>query len=133
MGRPDQQHVRAMRNLLTEARTENSRMVAAAIGGHLFRITREAGKAPELAEASDIVRGASLDLLTALHRGKDVNGARRAALESVETLEAALPDPAQLTPITPRSADPHPVSLGRKGIRGLAARKLSAVLPLWRI
>ena len=132
MRRPEQQHVRAMRNLLAEARPENSRMVAAAIGGHLFRITREAGKARELAEASDIVRDASLGLLTALHRGKDVNGARRAALESVETLEAALPDPAQLTPITPRGSDTRPLSLGRTGIRSLAVRKLSAVLPLWR-
>jgi hypothetical protein len=132
MRRPEQQHVRAMRNLLAEARPENSRMVAAAIGGHLVRITREAGRAPELAEASDIVRDASLDLLTALQRGKDVNGARRAALESVETLEAALPDPAQLTPVLPGGADTRPVSVGRTGIRSLAIRKLSAVLPLWR-
>jgi hypothetical protein len=132
MRRPEEQHVRAMRNLLAEARAENSRMVAAAIGGHLSRITREAGKAPELAEASDVVRDASLGLLTALHRGRDVNGARRAALKSVETLEAALPDPAQLTPITPRDPESRPGTVGPKAIRSLAVRKLSAVLPLWR-
>ena len=67
-------------------------MVAAAIGGHLSRITKEAGEARALGEASDTVRDASLDLLKALHRGHDVNGARKAALESVELLEAALPD-----------------------------------------
>lgn len=131
MGRPEEQHVRAMRNLLAEARAENSRMVAAAIGGHLSRISRSAGKVDELAEASDVVRDASLDLLTALHRGKDVNGARRAALQSVETLEAALPDPAQLIPITPRHEPRAPVS-GPRALRSLAVRKLSAVLPLWR-
>jgi len=131
MRRPEEQHVRAMRNLLAEARAENSRMVAAAIGGHLVRISREAGKGPELAQASDIVRDASLGLLTALHRGNDVNRARRDALKSVETLEAALPDPAQLTPIKPRNVAP-PATLGPKAIRNLAFRKLSAVLPLWR-
>ena len=132
MGRPEEQHVRAMRNLLAEARAENSRMVAAAIGGHLSRIGRSAGKVGELAEASDVVRDASLDLLTALHRGKDVNGARRAALQSVATLEAALPDPAQLTPIAPRHVEPRAPISGPKALRSLAVRKLSAVLPLWR-
>jgi hypothetical protein len=61
-----------------------------------------------------------------------VNGARRAALKSVETLEAALPDPAHLTPITPRDPQSRPGTLGPKAIRSLAVRKLSAVLPLWR-
>ena len=132
MRRPEEQHVRAMRNLLAEARADNSRMVAAAIGGHLSRITREAGRAGGLAEASDVVRDASLDLLKALHRGSDVPGARKAALASVETLEAALPDPAMLTPIAPRSPDARPAAMRTKTIRSLAARKLSAVLPLWR-
>jgi hypothetical protein len=132
MRRPEDQHVRAMRNLLADARAENSRMVAAAIGGHLSRITRGASEARSLGEASDVVRDASLDLLRALHHGKDVNRARKAALASVETLEAALPDPASLTPIAPREEKPRSSSLGAKAMRSLAARKLSAVLPLWR-
>ncbi|NNM72597.1 hypothetical protein [Enterovirga aerilata] len=134
MRRPEDQHVRAMRNLLAEARAENSRMVAAAIGGHLSRITKEVGAVEELDHASDVVRDASLDLLKALHRGKDVNRARSAALRSVEMLEAALPDPSSLTPLAPRGGQSRPASLGRpRAIRELAGRKLAGVLPpLWR-
>ena len=132
MRRPEEQHVRAMRHLLAEARAENSRMVAAAIGGHLSRITREPGKPRELVEATDVVRDASLDLLKALQCGDDVNRARRAALQSVERLEAALPDPSALTPVVPRRAEAPRTSLGPKAIRALAGRKLAAVLPLWR-
>jgi hypothetical protein len=134
MGRPEEQHVRAMRNLLTEARAENSRMVAAAIGGHLSKLTREAGReASQLGQASDTVRDASLDLLKALHHGRDVNGARRIALDSVSTLEAALPSTSSLKPLAPRDLKPRqPSSVGARVSRGFAARKLLNVLPLWR-
>lgn len=132
MRRPEEQHVRAMRDLLAQARAENSRMVAAAIGGHLSRMAREAGKPRELVEASDVVRDASLDLLKALQCGHNVNGARKAALQSVERLEAALPDPAALTPLALRRPEPPRSSLSSKAIRALAGRKLAAVLPLWR-
>ncbi|MGA0595735.1 hypothetical protein [Enterovirga sp. CN4-39] len=132
MRRRDDDRVRAMRDLLAGVRAENSRMVAAAIGGHLSRITKEAGEARALGEASDTVRDASLDLLKALHRGHDVNGARKAALESVELLEAALPDPAALTKRSPSGPEHHPAAARTKEIRKAARSGLSAVLPLWR-
>lgn len=94
MARPNGHEVRAMRSLIREARAENSRMVAAAIGGHLSRITRQAESAP-LAQASDVVRDASLTLLKAIHHSDDVGQARTAALNSVDTLEAALPQAGQ--------------------------------------
>ena len=132
MRRPEEQHVRAMRHLLAEARAENSRMVAAAIGGHLSRITRDTGKPREVVDATEVVRDASLDLLKALQCGDDVSRARSAALQSVERLEAALPDASALVPIAPRHVDTPRSSLGPRAIRALAGRKLAAVLPLWR-
>ena len=131
MQRPEEQHVLAMRNLLAEARPENSRMVAAAIGGHLSRLSRELGReAGEVGKASDVVRDASLDLLKALHCGQDIHRARKAALDSVETLEAALPDTSGLTRL-PGRAEPG-ASVSPKAIRALAARRLKTVLPLWK-
>lgn len=99
---PNDRQVRAMRSLLAEARVENSRMVAAAIGGHLSRITRQAGGA-ELEDASESVRDASLHLLKALHQSEGVTPARKAALRSVDSLEAAFPDRvvAQSAPLGP--------------------------------
>lgn len=132
MRRPDDQHVRAMRNLLAEARVENSRMVAAAIGGHLSRITRATGTPQELGHASDIVRDASLGLLKALHEGKDVNNARQAALASVGMLEAALPDPSSLTKLPASTPAARPAEARTRAIRAFARTRLSAVLPLRR-
>ena len=91
MRHPNHQQVRAMRTLLKEARVDNSRMVAAAIGGHLFRITRQTGST-ELDDASESVRDASLHLLKALQQSDGVTPARAAALRSVDSLESALPD-----------------------------------------
>ena len=132
MRRPDDQRVRAMRNLLAEARVENSRMVAAAIGGHLSRITKETTAPDDLGHASDVVRDASLDLLKALHEGKDVNRARQAALQSVEVLEAALPDPSSLTKLVPSTRPARPAEARGRAIRDFARTRFSSVLPLWR-
>lgn len=129
---PEDGRVRAMRSLLADARAENARMVAAAIGGHLSRIGRAAGNHERLGEATDVVRDASLELLTALHSGKDAMGARKVAIASVASLEAALPDPAGMTPLAPKAvARPTGPDRGRR-IRELARGKLAAVLPLWR-
>ncbi|MDB5559503.1 MAG: hypothetical protein JWQ36_2437 [Enterovirga sp.] len=132
MRRPDDQHVRAMRHLLSGARVENSRMVAAAIGGHLSRITKNAGSAEDLGQASDVVRDASLGLLKALHQGEDVSRARKAALESVEMLEAALPDTASLKRRPASGAEAKPAAARSRAIRDFARNRLSAVLPLRR-
>ena len=132
MRRPDDQRVSAMRNLLAEARVENSRMVAAAIGGHLSRITKSAGAPDELGPASDVVRDASLGLLKALHEGTGVKRAREAALESVEILQAALPDPSSLTRLPPSTPAARPAEARTKAIRDFARSRFSSVLPLWR-
>ena len=106
---PEDRHVRTMRNLLKDAGTENSRMVAAAIGGHLSRITRSA-RSTGLEGASDRVRDASLDLLKAIHRGRGIMSARDVALASVDGLEAELVRPTapspDLTLDVPRRAGP---------------------------
>jgi hypothetical protein len=133
MRRPDDERVvSAMRNLLAEARVENSRMVAAAIGGHLSRITKSAGAADELGPASDVVRDASLGLLKALHEGKNVKRARQAALESVEILQAALPDPSSLTRLPTSTPVTRPTEARTKAIRDFARSRFSSVLPIWR-
>ena len=85
-----ERQVGAVRRLLSEARADNSRMVAAAIGAHLSGLTRDSA-APELQGASDVVRDASLHLLKAIHRSDGIARARTAALKSVDGLEAALP------------------------------------------
>lgn len=130
--RPDDHRVRAMRSLLAEARADNARMVAAAIGGHLSRIGRAAGPHDGLDEATEVVRDASLDLLKALHHGKDVIRARQVALASVATLEAALPDQSAMTPLAPKAAASRPGFDPGRRIRELARGRLAAVLPLWR-
>ncbi|MDB5513226.1 MAG: hypothetical protein JWR08_2709 [Enterovirga sp.] len=84
-------HVRTMRALIGTAKRENARMVAAAIGGHLTKLARETGHDPDVADASETVREASLSLLKALNRDADVATARKVALRSIETLEATIP------------------------------------------
>lgn len=125
MANPREQQVRAMRNLLTGARVENTRMVAAAIGGHLSRISRETGS-PELAGASETVRDASLTLLKSLHQSEGVMRARNAALRSVDALEAALPGRS-----AGKGEPPSPARAGAerlKPLRKLTARSLSSFL-----
>jgi hypothetical protein len=115
---PRERQVGAMRRLLSEARADNSRMVAAAIGGHLSRITRD-GSVPELEGPTETVRDASLDLLKAINRSDGVARARKAALRSVDTLAAALPAAAPDGPPSP------PVRINP--LRRLAMRTLPAL------
>lgn len=82
--------VSKFRGMLNLARPENSRMVAASIGGHLEIIVTETGFRDEVAGATNAVRNASLGFLTSLHRTGDVAGARRAVLTSLDQLEAHL-------------------------------------------
>ncbi len=82
--------VSKLRGMLHLAGPENSRMVAATIGRHLEIIVIETGGRREVAGATDAVRDASLGFLTSLHRPGDVAGARRAALTSLDQLEARL-------------------------------------------
>lgn len=122
MKSPNERQVRAMRKLLRDAQVENSRMVAAAIGGHLTKITRQV-TTPEIEGATETVRDASLALLTSLHRSHDVRSARTAALWSVAMLEATLPDPP-----SPRAATREPARRVSP-LRRLAQRTLPALRP----
>lgn len=132
--RQGDQHIRTMRMLVSTARRENARMVAAAIGGHLSRLAGETGLDPGVSDASETVREASLSLLKALNRDADVATARKVALRSVETLEAAIPEPAG-SPRRPivlahQAQDTRP-SLRNPGIlRRLASRGLPALFQL---
>jgi hypothetical protein len=87
----EERHLRGIRNLLREARVENSRVVAAAIGDHLSKLGKRTGGDRTVAEAADGIRDASLALLKSLHLGHDVVAAREAALAAVNPLEASLP------------------------------------------
>ena len=82
--------VRTIRTALKLAQPENSRIAAATIGGHLDVITRNLASHSEVAQASDAVRDASLDLLVSLVRKREAAAARAAALQSVDRLEASL-------------------------------------------
>ena len=82
--------VSKVRGMVHLACPENSRMVAASIGLHLEIIVTETGCRDEVAGATEAVRDASLDFLISLHRAGDVTGARRAALTSLDQLEARL-------------------------------------------
>ncbi|MDB5558986.1 MAG: hypothetical protein JWQ36_1920 [Enterovirga sp.] len=87
---PGMERVIRLRTILKLAGRENSRMVAATIGGHLQAITIEAPKHPALVDAADAVRDASLGFLTSLHGRGDVATARHQVLNSVDRLEACL-------------------------------------------
>jgi hypothetical protein len=91
MQKVEERHVRGIRNLLREARAENSRVVAAAIGDHLFKLDKRSGGNLNVAEAADGLRDASLHFLKSLHLGQDTVAAREAALAAVAPLEASLP------------------------------------------
>ena len=80
----------SLRNILRLAGRDNSRMVAATIGGHLHAITIEGPRRPALIDATDAVRDASLGFLTSLHGRGDVAAARHQLLSSVDRLEACL-------------------------------------------
>ncbi len=86
-------HVRTMRALLNDANQENSRMVAAAIGGHLAKLTNGRNH-DALDAATNMVRETSLRLLRSVHLDAGVEEARRRALRSVDLLDATLPGPA---------------------------------------
>lgn len=68
-------------------------MVAAAIGGHLAKLTRGRNHAA-LDAATNMVRETSLRLLRSVHLESDVEEARRRALRSIELLDATIPGPA---------------------------------------
>ncbi len=80
----------SLRTVLNLAGRENSRMVAATIGGHLQALAIEIPQRPALAGATEAVRDASLGFLTSLHGRGDVAIARRQALTSLDNLEACL-------------------------------------------
>lgn len=82
--------VRTIRSALKLARPENSRIVAATIGGHLEVITGAAPPHPEVAHATDAVRDASLDFLVSLVTHREAAQARDVALSTVDRLEASL-------------------------------------------
>jgi hypothetical protein len=82
--------VTSLRTILRLAGRDNSRMVAATIGGHLQALAIEAPKRPALADATEAVRDASLGFLTSLHGRGDVVTARSQVLTSVDRLEACL-------------------------------------------
>ena len=83
--------VRSLRVMMNLAIRENSRMVAATIGRQLQEFSADARDREDIADATEAVRDASFDLLTSLHgRGGDVVNARRAALHSIDRLEASL-------------------------------------------
>ena len=88
--RPVSALVSSLRAVLSLAGRENSRMVAATIGGHLDALAGEAPRRPALADATEAVRDASFGFLTSLHGRGDIHDARRQALTSVDHLEACL-------------------------------------------
>ena len=89
----ENRHIRVMRELIAEASPENSRMVAAAIGGHLAKLV-DGRHYAALDAATDTVRETSLRLLKSLHLETNVEPARRRALRSLDLLDATLPGPA---------------------------------------
>ena len=82
--------VTSLRTILKLAGRENSRMVAATIGGHLQAISIEAPRRPAVDDAAAAVRDASLGFLTSLHGCGDVAEARSQVLRSVDRLEQCL-------------------------------------------
>jgi hypothetical protein len=87
---PGIDRVTSLRTILRLAGRDNSRMVAATIGGHLQALSIEAPRRPALADATEAVRHASLGFLTSLHGRGDVVTARSQVLTSVDRLEACL-------------------------------------------
>lgn len=87
---PGIDRVTSLRRILNLAGRENSRMVAATIGGHLDALNIEVARRPALVDATDAVRDASLGFLTSLHGRGDVVSARQHVLTSVDRLEACL-------------------------------------------
>ena len=96
MQKAAERHIRGIRNLLREARAENSRVVAAAIGDHLSKLGKWSGGNLNVAEASDGIRDASLHLLKSLHLGHDAAVPRELALAAVTPLEASMPEKSSL-------------------------------------
>lgn len=84
------ERVRTIRTALKLAKPENSRIVAATIGGHLEVIARSAIPQPSVQDASEAVRDASFDFLVSLVTIGEASGARSAALHSVDRLEETL-------------------------------------------
>ena len=82
--------VTSLRTILNLAARNNSRMVAATIGGHLQALTVEGPTRPALLDATEAVRDASLGFLTSLHGRGDITAARNQVLSSVDRLEACL-------------------------------------------
>ncbi|NNM72929.1 hypothetical protein [Enterovirga aerilata] len=87
---PGIDRVSSLRRILNLAGRENSRMVAATIGGHLQALAIELPTMPALTDATEAVRDASLGFLTSLHGKGDPVTARHHVLSSVDRLEACL-------------------------------------------
>ncbi len=87
---PPKDRVIRMRAIVNVAGRENSRMIAATIGGHLQALAVEIPTRPALADATEAVRDASLGFLTSLHGRGDVVTAKHQLLSSVDRLEACL-------------------------------------------
>jgi hypothetical protein len=116
----DAEQVRKLRSALTKARAENSRMMAAAIGAHLRRITA-AAENPGVVQASERVKDATLQLLTSLHSQGDIATTRVAALESLDRLEGSL-EPQDLRP-GPLASPQHLTPPKRGGLLGRFTRR----------
>lgn len=82
--------VRTIRTALKLAKPENSRIVAATIGGHLEVISRATSPQPGVVDASAAVRDASFDFLVSLVTKGEAGESRSVALHSVDRLEAML-------------------------------------------
>lgn len=117
----EERHVRGIRDLLRQARVENSRVVAAAIGDHLSKLGKRAGGDRNVAEAADGIRDASLHLLKSLHLGQDTGAAREAALASVDPLEASLPRKARAQGRQTRASAAQPPRASRKTAHSMPA------------
>jgi hypothetical protein len=87
---PPKDRLVSLRAILNLAGRENSRMIAATIGGHLQALAIEIPKRPALADATEAVRDASLGFLTSLHGRGDIVTAKHELLTSVDRLEACL-------------------------------------------
>lgn len=84
------ERVRTIRSALKLAKPENSRIVAATIGGHLEVIASVTGPDSAAVEAGDAVRDASLHFLVSLVTQNEAADARNVALSTVDRLEASL-------------------------------------------
>ena len=115
-----------VREFLADARVDNSRKAAAAIGEQLADLA--ADDAPATGAAADVVRDASLHLFKTLHGEGDIEGARRYALIAVDCLEAVLPG-GELTSIVDLPGPISKVGLAER-LKGFVAARLASDLSL---